>query len=51
MHGQLLGNTIYRADAIQIASSRFVGADEVVTVDKRLYQVLINEELKARYLG
>ncbi len=42
---------IYQADAIQITSSRFVSADEVVTADKRLYQVLINEGLKARHLS
>ncbi|WP_243671316.1 type II toxin-antitoxin system VapC family toxin [Vulcanisaeta sp. JCM 16161] len=42
---------IYQADAIQVVSARFVNADEVVTADERLYQVLIDEGLKARYLG
>ncbi|BDR93388.1 type II toxin-antitoxin system VapC family toxin [Vulcanisaeta souniana] len=42
---------IYQADAIQVATARFVGASEVVTADKKLYQVLINEELNAKYIG
>lgn len=42
---------IYQADAIQIVSAKAVNADEVVTADKRLYQVLLSEGLRARYVG
>ncbi|WP_243678780.1 type II toxin-antitoxin system VapC family toxin [Vulcanisaeta distributa] len=43
---------IYQADAVQVASAKFIGANEVVTADRKLYQVLINEGgLNAKYIG
>ena len=42
---------IYQADAIQVVSAKVVNADEVVTADKRLYQVLVSEGLRAKYVG
>ena len=42
---------IYQADAVQVVSVKAVNADEVVTADEGLYQVLLSEGLRARYVG
>ena len=42
---------IYQADAIQIVSAKAVNADEVITANKMLYQVLLSEGLRVRYVG
>ncbi len=42
---------IYVADALQIVSARTVGADKLVTGDKKLYDVSILEDLDALYVG
>ncbi len=42
---------IYQADAIQVATAKSVGANEVITADKKLHQILINEGLSTKYIG
>jgi len=42
---------IYEADAIQIASARYVNASQFLTGDKRLHEVAIEEKLDSTYLG
>jgi len=41
---------IYEADAIQIASARYVNASRFLTGDKRLHEVAIKEKLNSTYL-
>ena len=42
---------IYEADALQIASARHVNAAQLLTGDKRLHEVAVEEKLNSVYLG
>ncbi|RLF13964.1 MAG: PIN domain nuclease [Thermoprotei archaeon] len=42
---------IYEADAIQIASAKYVNSIEFLTGDRRLHEVALKEGLKSKYLG
>lgn len=42
---------IYEADAIQITSAKYVGAEEFLTGDEQLHEIAIREGLKSNYLG
>jgi predicted nucleic acid-binding protein len=42
---------IYEADALQIASAKHLGADQLLSGDKRLVDVSNEEGVKAAYLG
>ena len=42
---------IYEADAIQIASARYINATQFLTGDKELHKVAISEKLNSIYLG
>ncbi|MEM3083114.1 MAG: type II toxin-antitoxin system VapC family toxin [Candidatus Caldarchaeum sp.] len=42
---------IYQADALQITSAKYVSADQIVVVDKKLHDVALREGLNAVYVG
>ncbi|ASJ12526.1 type II toxin-antitoxin system VapC family toxin [Thermococcus thioreducens] len=42
---------LYQADALQIASAKYAGAERFYTADKRLYNASIDEGLSAVLLG
>ncbi len=42
---------LYEADALQIVSSKYVGADKLYTGDKQVYNVAIKEGINAVYVG
>ena len=42
---------IYEADAVQIASAKYVNASQFLTGDRKLYEVAVREKLSSTYLG
>ncbi len=42
---------IYEADAVQIASAKYINASQFLTGDKQLYEIAVNEGLNGVYLG
>ena len=42
---------VYEADALQIVSAKHVGAQELYTGDKRVYEVALNEGVGSVYLS
>ncbi len=42
---------IYEADALQIASAKYMGASKFITGDKRLSEIAALENLSSTYLG
>jgi predicted nucleic acid-binding protein len=42
---------VYEADALQIVSARYVGAEKLYTGDKRVYEVAAKEGINSVYLG
>jgi len=42
---------IYEADAIQLASAKYVNASQFLTGDKQLHEVATEEKLNSMYLG
>lgn len=42
---------IYEADAVQVASAKYIGASRFLTGDKRLHDVAVDEGLNSIYLG
>ncbi|MCE4599243.1 MAG: type II toxin-antitoxin system VapC family toxin [Desulfurococcales archaeon] len=41
---------VYEADAVQIASARYVNASQFLTGDRRLHEVAVKEKLNSTYL-